>query len=139
MSGRLFGYARVSVASDTDANNFENLCRLLGDCAQVFEDVGSGASWKRPGLNRPKTALAHGDCVKVTALDHLGRFQFQSSSGLLAGCNTLVYPMSQSSSNRFQSSSGLLAGCNADVIVVVAGSCPVSILIRPEGRMQPPP
>ena len=64
MSGRLFGYARVSVASDADANNLENLCRLLGDCAQVFEDVGSGASWKRPGLNRPKTALAHGDCVK---------------------------------------------------------------------------
>ena len=73
MSGRLFGYARVSVASDADANNLENQRRLLGDCEQVFEDVGSGASWNRPGLNRLKATLQPGDCVKVTALDRLGR------------------------------------------------------------------
>ena len=47
MSGRLFGYARVSVASDADANNLENQRRVLADCEQVFEDVGSGASWNR--------------------------------------------------------------------------------------------
>ena len=52
MDGRLFGYARVSVASDADANNLENQRRLLVDCGEVFEDVGSGASWNRPGLNR---------------------------------------------------------------------------------------
>ena len=49
MSGRLFGYARVSVASDADANNLENQRRVLADCEQVFEDVGSGASWKPAG------------------------------------------------------------------------------------------
>ena len=49
MSERLFGYARVSVASDADANNLENQRRVLVDCEQVFEDVGSGASWNRPG------------------------------------------------------------------------------------------
>ena len=42
MSGRLFGCARVSVISD--ANNLSTQCRVLADCAQVFEDVGSGAS-----------------------------------------------------------------------------------------------
>ena len=73
MSGRLFGYIRVSVASDADANNLENQRRVLADCEQVFEDVGSGASWNRPGLNRLKAALQPGDCVKVAALDRLGR------------------------------------------------------------------
>ena len=47
MSGRLFGYARVSVASDADANNLETQCRVLADCEQVFEDVGSGPSESR--------------------------------------------------------------------------------------------
>ena len=37
MSGRLFGYARVSVASDVDANNLSMQCRVLADCEQVFE------------------------------------------------------------------------------------------------------
>ena len=46
----MFGYARVSVAVDADVNNLENQRRVLADCEQVFEDVGSGASWNRPGL-----------------------------------------------------------------------------------------
>lgn len=73
MNGRLFGYAHESVASDADSNNLENQRRLLYDCEQVFEDVGSGASWNRPGLNRLETTLQPGDCVKVAALDRLGR------------------------------------------------------------------
>ena len=73
MSGKLLGYARVSVASDADANNLENQRRVLADCEQVFEDVWSGASWNRPGLSRLKGTLPPGDCVKVAALDRLGR------------------------------------------------------------------
>ena len=73
MSGRLFGYARVSVASDAGANNLETQRRLLADCDQVFQDVGSGAPWNRPGLNRLKDAVAPGGCVQVAALDRLGR------------------------------------------------------------------
>ena len=42
MSERLFGYARVSVASDAEANNLENQRRVLAGCEQVFEDMGSG-------------------------------------------------------------------------------------------------
>ena len=73
MSGKLFGYARVSVARGVDANNLETRRRVLADCDQVFEDVGSQVSWNRPGLNRLKEALAPGDCVKVATLDRLGR------------------------------------------------------------------
>ena len=57
MSGRLYGYARVSLASDADANNLETQRRVLADCEQIFEDVGSGVSWNRSGLNRLKAAL----------------------------------------------------------------------------------
>ena len=32
MSGRLFGYARMSVASDTDANSLETQRRVLAYC-----------------------------------------------------------------------------------------------------------
>ena len=70
-SGELFGYARVLVASDADANNLETQRRALADCEQIFEDVSSGVSWNRPGLNRLKAALQLGDCVKVAALDRL--------------------------------------------------------------------
>ena len=41
MSGKPFGYARVSEASDTDANNLETQRRVLADCEQVFEGMGS--------------------------------------------------------------------------------------------------
>ena len=42
MNGKPYGYARVSVASDADANNLENQRRVLADCEQIFEDVGTG-------------------------------------------------------------------------------------------------
>ena len=35
--------------------------------------MGNEVSWNRPGLNRLKVALRPGDCVKVAALDRLGR------------------------------------------------------------------
>ena len=58
-------------ASDDD--NLSTQRRVLADCEQVLEDVGSGVFWNRPGLNLPKAALAPGDCVKVAGLDRLGR------------------------------------------------------------------
>ena len=42
MSGKLFGYARVSVASD--ANNLKRQRRVLTDSDRVFEDVVRGPS-----------------------------------------------------------------------------------------------
>ena len=40
MSEKLFGYARVSVASDIDATNLETKRRVLADCDQVFRGRG---------------------------------------------------------------------------------------------------
>ena len=57
-------------ASGADANNLSTQRCVLADWEQVFEDVGSGTSWNRSGLNRLKDALAPGHCVKVAALDH---------------------------------------------------------------------
>ena len=57
MSGRLFGYARVSVAREVDANNLENQRRMMADCERVFEDMGSGGRLEPAGLNRLKAAL----------------------------------------------------------------------------------
>ena len=42
---KTYGCARVSVASDVD--NLSTQCRVLADCEQVFEDVGSGPSESR--------------------------------------------------------------------------------------------
>ena len=36
MIGRLYGYARMSVATDADANNLEKQRRVLADCEQVL-------------------------------------------------------------------------------------------------------
>ena len=63
----------MSGAGDADANNLETQHRVLADCEQDFEDVESRASWNRPELNRLKAVLQPCDCVKVAALDRLGR------------------------------------------------------------------
>ena len=60
---------------------------------------------------------------------------FQSSSGLLAGCNPFEVA-EVAAQFEFQSSSGLLAGCNKPPPAATAGRGQVSILIRPSGRMQ---
>ena len=57
MSGKLFGYARTSVASDADANTLENQYRILAERKQILEAMGSWACWNRPGLNRLKAAV----------------------------------------------------------------------------------
>ena len=51
----------------------ENHSRVLVERKQLFEDMGSRASWNHPGLNRLEAAVQPGDCVKVLGLDRLGR------------------------------------------------------------------
>ena len=64
-------------------------------------------------------------------------WMFQSSSGQKAGCNLRLLPTT-SITPAFQSSSGQKAGCNMGRRRTYATMPEVSILIRPEGRMQPP-
>ena len=56
----MFEYASMLVAKEADANNLENQRWVLVDCEQVFEDVGSGGSWNRTGLNFLKVAVQLG-------------------------------------------------------------------------------
>ena len=60
---------------------------------------------------------------------------FQSSSGQKAGCNRGSHSC-RTVRMVFQSSSGQKAGCNAPGAGIDVNPGPVSILIRPEGRMQ---
>lgn len=65
------GYARVS----TDDQNLDlqiDALRRAG-CDQIFEDVVTGASRKRPGLARALGQVNAGDKLIVWKLDRLGR------------------------------------------------------------------
>ena len=64
---------------------------------------------------------------------------FQSSSGQKAGCNPGCLGHIPAGLAVFQSSSGQKAGCNLSQYPVRTQVDVVSILIRPEGRMQPYP
>ena len=61
---------------------------------------------------------------------------FQSSPGQKAGCNCCRPPMYRSVPSEFQSSPGQKAGCNWTAGTDADGYDVVSILIRPEGRVQ---
>ena len=73
MSEIIYEYDHVSAVSDAGSRDMETQRGALADCEQVFEDLSSGASWNWPRLNALKAALQPGDCVKVVALDGLGR------------------------------------------------------------------
>ena len=69
----IYGYIRVSVASDADASNLENQRRALTGCDQIFEDVMTGGRYDRPGLQSLLSTVQEGDTITVVALDRLGR------------------------------------------------------------------
>ena len=62
--------------------------------------------------------------------------RFQSSSGQKAGCNMRKLLKGMAQPYPFQSSSGQKAGCNLNRAAAGYLRAEVSILIRPEGRMQ---
>jgi DNA invertase Pin-like site-specific DNA recombinase len=70
--GMKYGYARVS----TDDQNADMQMKALGraGCKKVFKDEGlSGATTKRPALQRCLKALKDGDTLIVWKLDRLAR------------------------------------------------------------------
>lgn len=65
------GYARVSTGDQT--TNLQLDALNAAGCDQIFEDVVSGSSRKRPGLEQALAAVGAGDKLVVWRLDRLGR------------------------------------------------------------------
>jgi DNA invertase Pin-like site-specific DNA recombinase len=66
-----YGYARVSTFDQNPAMQIAALKKAR--CAYIFEDKLSGATTKRPALNRCLKTLRAGDTLIVWKLDRLGR------------------------------------------------------------------
>ena len=112
----------------------------------VLADMFQSSSGQKAGCNKVSTTIT----VSVLSFNlsqkagsHFIAFSqswrlFQSSSGQKAGCNRPRRSLGKGEDPRFQSSSGQKAGCNAGICprYSSAGLQLVSILIRPEGRMQ---
>lgn len=72
MAGMNIGYARVS----TEEQNLDLQIHALkgAGCAVIHEDFGvSGATVRRPGLNKALRQVGRGDVLVVWKLDRLGR------------------------------------------------------------------
>jgi DNA invertase Pin-like site-specific DNA recombinase len=65
------GYARVSMDDQNPALQIAALKRV--GCERIFTDTASGASRKRPQLDKWLKALKAGDVLTVWKLDRLGR------------------------------------------------------------------
>ena len=73
MSGRSFGYARVSTDDQNLALQLHALTHHGIPASQIFRDKLSGARSDRPGLTKCIDALESGDVLVVWRLDRLGR------------------------------------------------------------------
>ena len=71
----LIGYARVSKADGSQSVDLQRDALLAADvgAADVYEDMASGASDGRPGLEACLRALRRDDVLVVWKLDRLGR------------------------------------------------------------------
>ena len=73
MSGRSFGYARVSTDDQNLALQLHALTHHGIPASQIFRDKLSRARSDRPGLTKCIDALESGDVLVVWRLDRLGR------------------------------------------------------------------
>jgi DNA invertase Pin-like site-specific DNA recombinase len=73
MSGRRFGYARVSTDDQNLALQLDALSKHGIPATQIFRDKLSGAATDRPGLTKCLSVLEAGDILVVWRLDRLGR------------------------------------------------------------------
>lgn len=67
----LIGLTRVSLPSQSDALQRDALEKA--GCERIFSDIGTGASFDRPGLNAALAFARGGDQIVVWKLDRLGR------------------------------------------------------------------
>lgn len=82
IKGRLFGYARVSTADQKLDMQIEALERVGVARADIYVETVSGASRRRPALEKCLKALRRGDTLYVWKVDRLGRRTLQVLSRL---------------------------------------------------------
>lgn len=80
--GRLFGYARVSTADQKLDMQIEALERIGVAREDIYVETVSGASRRRPQLEKCLKALRRGDTLYVWKVDRLGRKTLQVLSRL---------------------------------------------------------
>ena len=83
MDNRLIGYARVSTDDQITRQQIDEL--KSAGCDEIFEDVISGKTTERAGLDACLETLVPGDTLIVVALDRIGR----STSHVIATVETL--------------------------------------------------
>ena len=71
----IYGYARVSQASNDEADNLETQRRILNSAGAgyIFEDIGDSLDFERPGLVTMRRLVQEGDTVIVQVQDRLGK------------------------------------------------------------------
>lgn len=75
--GRLFGYARVSTADQKLDMQIDALMRAGVERDDIYVETVSGASRRRPALEKCIKALRRGDTLYVWKVDRLGRKTLQ--------------------------------------------------------------
>jgi DNA invertase Pin-like site-specific DNA recombinase len=73
MTGKIWGYARVSDDAQSLHLQLDALAGAGVDAKMIFTDQVSGARPGRPGLDALLEKVSAGDCVAVWRLDRLGR------------------------------------------------------------------
>ena len=73
MTGRLFGYARVSTDDQDLSLQLDALSKHGVPASRIYRDKMSGAKSNRPGLAKCLAALQERDVLVVWRLDRLGR------------------------------------------------------------------
>ncbi|MGQ9445005.1 recombinase family protein [[Pasteurella] aerogenes] len=73
MTGRKFGYARVSTNQQSLDLQVENLLKAGVREDRIFTDKITGTEFERNGLNLLQIKVEQGDEILVTRLDRLGR------------------------------------------------------------------
>lgn len=82
IKGRMFGYARVSTADQKLDMQIEALERIGVARDDIYVETVSGASRRRPALEKCLKALRRGDTLYVWKVDRLGRKNLQVLSRL---------------------------------------------------------
>lgn len=96
-SRHMIGYARVSMSDQDNRRQIDDLTNFGVDVRDIYTDIASGKTMKRPGWQACWQDLSEGDLLVVHAIDRLGRNLVEVVSTVHAihskGCDIKVLSM----------------------------------------------